>query len=297
MTRTTSFLSVAAIAFLAACASKPILPEGATVVQVSTGYRFTEGPAAGPDGRIYFTDIPNNRIHVYDPQTEKTEVFRENSGAANGLMFDRHGQLYACEGGARRVSVTSDCGCCITPAAESFGGRKFNSPNDLTIDSRGGIYFTDPRYGPRDNMEMSIEGVYYVDKAGNITLVDGELKRPNGIGLSPDGKVLYVADHAAKTILAYEIVGPGQVANKRVLATLDTPGGCDGMTLDSDGHLYLTVPKAVLVICPGSGEVLQTIPMPETPANVCFGGRGSRMLYITAVTSLYKIELNAKGLR
>ena len=251
---------------------------------------------AGPDGRIYFTDIPNNRIHVYDPRSGETEMYRENSGAANGLIFDKKGQLYACEGGSRRVSVTSDCGCCISPAADAFGGKKFNSPNDLTLDKNGGFYFTDPRYGPRDSMEMTAEGVYYVDKAGNIALVDGELQRPNGIGLSPNGKVLYVADHAAKTILAYDVTAPGQVANKRVLSTLNTPGGCDGLTLDSDGHLYLTVPQAVLIVCPGSGEVLQTIPMPETPANVCFGGKGSRTLYITAVTSLYKIELNTRGI-
>lgn len=282
---------------LAACASGPIVPQGAELVHVSTGYSFTEGPAAGPDGRIYFTDIPNNRIHVYDPQSGKTEVYRQESGAANGLMFDKKGRLYACEGGSRRVTVTSDCGCCISPVAETFDGKKFNSPNDLTLDKWGGIYFTDPRYGSRDNMEMTTEGVYYVDTSGNVTLVDGQLQRPNGIGLSPNGKTLYVADHAAKTILAYDVTAPGRIANKRVLTTLDTPGGCDGMTLDTDGHLYLTVPGGVYVVCPSSGDVLTKIPTPQTPANVCFGGKGSKTLYITAVTSLYKIDVNAKGLR
>ncbi len=278
--------------------ARPLVPEGAKVEQVATGYRFTEGPASDRAGNVYFTDIPNNRILRFDPATGKTEVHLDPAGRANGLMFDRRSdRLIACqgaaEGGERRV-IRFDPDGGQTVLADRYENTKFNSPNDLTIDKRGGIYFTDPRYGGRDDMEMTVEGVYYIDPDGTVIRVIDDLVRPNGIILSPEQETLYVADEAGHTIYAYEVNTDGTLARKRVFAKPER-GGADGMTMDDAGRLYAAT-AAGIEVWDRKGERVATIAVPEHPANCAFGEYARDVLYITARTSLYRVKLNAKGL-
>ena len=144
----------------------PVVPDGVEVEKVADGFRFTEGPAPGRDGRVYFSDIPNERIHVLDPTGGTVAVHREKSGRANGLMFAPSGALIACEEGTRRL--TRQLGKSISVLADRYDGKRLNSPNDLVLDGKGGIYFTDPRYGDRDDMEMEIEGVYSRPRRGEL---------------------------------------------------------------------------------------------------------------------------------
>ncbi|MEM9280342.1 MAG: SMP-30/gluconolactonase/LRE family protein [Verrucomicrobiota bacterium] len=266
-----------------------LVPEGAKVRQLGEGFTFTEGPAEGLDGKIYFNDIPNERTHVYDPATGEIEVFREETGRANGLMFDTDGSLYACEGGARRV--TRQMGDEISVVADLFAGKRLNSPNDLALDDIGGFYFTDPRYGrDRSDMELDEEAVYYVSGDGNVLLATDDVVKPNGITFSPDFDVLYVADPGAETIWAFDVTAPGEIVNKRAFASI----GSDGMTVDERGNVYCTWKGEVWIFSP-EGEELARIECPESPANCTFGGPEGKTLYITARTGFYAIDLNVAG--
>ncbi|MEM7697573.1 MAG: family 16 glycoside hydrolase [Verrucomicrobiota bacterium] len=261
--------------------------EGAEFQQLGSGYKFTEGPALGPDGKIYFNDIPNERTHVYDPETGQIEVFRESTGRANGLFFVPGGAMLACEGGNRRV--TRILGDAQKTVVEKWEGSQLNSPNDLVPDGTGGFYFTDPRYGKRDDMELAVEAVYYVDRKGKLSQVDAELVRPNGIIASPDESVLYVADQADGKIFVYDILAPGKVANKRLLIE----HGSDGLSVDTKGNIYLTWEGDIIVVSPAGEEVRRLTP-PEKPANCLLVGN---TLYVTARTGFYSIELLAEGVR
>ncbi len=281
-------------AALLGCAAKPIIPPDATIEPVATGYKFTEGPAADPQGRyIYFSDIPNQAILRYNVKAHQADIYRQPSGAANGLMFDKQGRLYAAEGGFR--SVTRTLPHRVEVLADRFENQQLNSPNDLVLDKHGGVYFTDPRYGPRDNLELQVEAVYYIDKKGTLRQIIADLQRPNGIILSPNEKTLYVADNAAKKIMAYRVEDPGWVTDPRVFAEIDL-GGADGLTVDRKGNVYAALPGHIC-IWNKKGELLQKVAVPENPANLAFGGRGSRMLYITATKSLYCVKTHARGIR
>ena len=272
----------------------PSVPLGTGVEQIADGFQFTEGPAAGPDGKIYFSDIPNERIHVYDPQTGETGIHRENSGRANGLFFAPGGALYACEGGARRL--TRQVGDRVSVLADSYDGKQLNSPNDLVMDGRGGVYFSDPRYGNRDDMEMETEGVYYLPRGGKLVRVIDDLVRPNGLILSPDNRILYVVDNGAKTIIAYDVQSDGSLGNKRMFADMDLAGagGGDGMTIDQRGNVYCAGQGAVWIWDP-AGKLLTKIETPEGPANCTFGGPEGKTLFITARQGFYRIDLNVSG--
>ena len=258
-----------------------------TVRKLAGGFKFTEGPAADAVGNIYFTDIPNSRIHKWFVDGKLT-TFLENSEGANGLFFDAAGNLIACAGAAGKL-VAIDMQGNRTTLAESYEGKPFNSPNDLWIDAKGGIYFTDPRYGNRDNLPQGGEHVYYLtpDQKTVIRVIDDRV-RPNGLIGTPDGKRLYVADHGANQTFAYTINPDGTLSDKKLFASQ----GSDGMTLDAAGNVYLTA-EAVNVYTP-SGQLIQTIVVPETPANVCFGGRDGKTLFITARTSLYGVDMSNK---
>ncbi len=266
----------------------PLVKEDAVFRKLAGDFKFTEGPALAPDGKIYFTDIPNERIHAYDPATGQTTVFREPSGKANGLFFTPAGALVACEGGSRRLTRTDFAGR-IEVLAESFEGKKLNSPNDVVPDGHGGFYFTDPRYGPNDDREIDIEAVYYVDRNGKISQVAADLVKPNGILASPDDRILYIADPGAEKIYAYDIEGPGKLANPREFA----PVGSDGLSIDKLGNLYVTWKGDVIAYSPAGKEVLRLAP-PEAPANCLLVGK---TLYVTARTGFYAIDLEVEGVR
>ena len=265
-----------------------VVPEDSRVEKVASGYKFTEGPAADRDGNVWFTDIPNKRILKFDVTSDEATVVREKSGGANGLMFDKDGRLFVCEGGSRRL--TYEDGSIL---ADRYDGKKLNSPNDLDIDRKGGVYFTDPRYGKRRNMELDVEAVYYVSPKGKLIRVIDDLKRPNGLILSKDAKILYVADNAAKKIVAYDVRDDGSLWNARDFAWMDKEarGGPDGMTLDERGNVYAAAQGAIWIWTP-EGKLDAKIKVPENPSNCAFSGQ---TLYITARKSLYRIKLNVSG--
>jgi len=266
----------------------PLVAEGAEFRKLADGFRFTEGPAVGPDGKIYFTDIPNERIHVHDPESGETSVFREETGRANGLFFTPAHALIVCEGGNRRLTRIDHLGE-LSVLADSYDDKKLNSPNDVALDGIGGYYFTDPRYGNHDDRELEVEAVFYLDRRGNLTQVEAELERPNGLILSPDGSVLYIADHAGGAIWAYDLGEPGELLNKRKFADV----GSDGMTVDKLGNIYVTWEDAIIAFSPEGEEVLR-LTVPENPANCVLHGK---TLYVTARTSLYAIDLKVEGVQ
>jgi gluconolactonase len=272
---------------------KGILAPDARVRKLAGGFEFTEGPAWDfKHNALYFSDIPRHQIIRY--ADGKATVANAESGSSNGLMFDKQGMLIACEGaennGGRRVSRAVP-GRHGTDIVARYQGKRLNSPNDLWIDAGGGIYFTDPRYGQPETMELDKEAVYYVTPDGHITrLIDG-LVRPNGIAISPDGRTLYVVDNGAGTLRRYPILAPGRIGRGERIAYC--PGG-DGMTVDVAGRLYVTVEGGVSVL-DANGKWIGLIETPEKPANCTFGGRGYRTLFITAERSLYAVDTQTRG--
>jgi gluconolactonase len=266
-----------------------VTADGAEVKKLAGDFRFTEGPAADARGDIYFTDIPNNRILKWSVEEGKLSTFLENSGGANGLYFDKDGNLLACQGGARRLVSISAKGE-ITVLAERYDGKKFNSPNDLWIDPKGGVYFTDPRYGNREGMEQDGEHVYYLaPDYRNVTRVIDDMVRPNGVIGTPDGRRLFVADHGAGRTYSYRINQDGTLSDKQLFA----PQGSDGLALDTRGNLYLTT--KVVAVYNSQGERIQEIQIPEGPANLTFGGPDNQTLFVTARTSLYAVQMETRG--
>ena len=260
----------------------------ATVVRLAGNFGFTEGPAADADGNVYFTDIPTERILKWSPG-EGITVFREFSGGANGLRVDRDGRLVVCEMGNRQITMIDMQGN-VTVLADRFEGNRFNSPNDLWIDPRGGIYFSDPRYGATDDQEIKGYHVYYItpDRTMVRRVID-DLTSPNGMIGTRDGSRLYVADHAAGRTWVYTPQRDGSLTNKRLFASQ----GADGMTMDERGNLYLTG-QDISIYNP-DGIQIGSIAVREAPANLAFGGRGRKTLFITARTSLYAVQMTVTG--
>jgi gluconolactonase len=295
-------VSIVALVAGAAPADKPIPgigPNGA-ITRLHTGFKFTEGPAADAEGNVYFSDIPNNRIHKVDT-SGKLSTFLENSEGANGLMFDAKGRLLACQGRAGRVVAIDVKTKEITVLADQYNGKRFNAPNDLVVDRTGGVYFTDPAFGKE--MAQDKMGVYYIAADGRVTRIIDDLPRPNGVILSPDERTLYVLPSGSPDVMAYPVEAPGQIGTGRVLCKLaqakeGKPRGGDGLTVDAKGNLYLTQPalSALQVVTP-EGKTLGLIRFPESPANVTFGGKDMKTLYVTARTSLYTAPMNITGHR
>jgi gluconolactonase len=288
MSRILHVLIVLLVALLTGCNQNlNVVAPGAQVAKLVGGFKFTEGPAADAKGNVLFTDIPNNKIYKWSTDG-KLSTFLENSGGANGLYFDRMGNLLACQGGDRKlVSIDKNNGKTIL--ADKYDGKRLNSPNDLWLDPKGGIYFTDPRYGRRDDLEQDGEHVYYLspDRKKLIRVID-DMTRPNGIIGTTDGKTLYVADLGAGLTYVYKINADGTLSNKKLFA----PQGSDGMTIDNEGNIYFTT-NAVHVY-DSKGNLTETIEVPEWPANVTFGGKDEHTLFITARTGLYSIKMRTK---
>ena len=267
-----------------------LVAAGAKVEKLAGDFKFTEGPAVDAKGNIYFSDIPNNRIHIWSIDG-KLSTFRENSGGANGLFFDKKGTLIACEGGNRRVTSISMDGKAEV-LADKYEGKKLNSPNDLWIDADNGIYFSDPRYGAKKDLELDGFYVYYISPdRKQLTRVISDLKMPNGVLGNSRDKLLYIADPSAGKTYVYPILGGGKLGEKKIFAQQ----GSDGMTIDERGNLYLTG-KGVNIYS-ADGKQLQTIDVPEGPANMCFGGEDRKTLFITARTSLYAVKMRVSGMK
>lgn len=297
-----------AILLVAALAEDPLpFVPGAKVEKLWSEGSFTEGPVEGPDGAIYFSDI-GNRIMKFDPKTGKTAEFRNPSGRSNGLKFDAMGRLIACEGantgGGRRISRTEKDGT-VKTLADKFDGKRFNSPNDLTLDVHGRIYFTDPRYVGDEPLELTRESVYRIDADGSVTEVIKDVKKPNGLAISPDRKTLYLAvseggEKGSRKLLAYPMnEKDGTFGERKELYDFGKERGIDGMAVASDGTIVATAGSkaaAGIYFFSPEGKKIGMLPTPEDPSNCCFAGPVRRILYITAGKSLYRVTLNIKGL-
>jgi gluconolactonase len=290
-----------------AAADPELFPKSAKLEKLWGEGEFTEGPCLGPDGCIYFSDI-GNRIMKFDPAAGRTTVFRDPSGRSNGLKFDVAGRLVACEGanpgGSRRISVTEKDGT-VKTLADKYAGKRFNSPNDLTIDSKGRIYFTDPRYIGNEPRELDTEAVYRIDADGTVSQIVKEVQKPNGIVISPDQKTLYLADSNSdpkgnRVLLSYPLQEDGTVGLAKKLHDFGTDRGIDGMTVAADGRIVAAAGKdrsaGVYVFTP-DGKQVAFLPAPEDPSNCCFGGADLKTLYVTAGRSLYRVETNTTGVR
>jgi len=272
-------------------AQSDLVADGAMVEKLAGGFIFTEGPAVDAHGNVFFSDIRNNRVHKWSADG-KLSTFRENSGGTNGNFFDRQGNLIGCEGTARRITSTTPEGK-VTALVDAYQGKKLNSPNDLWIDPDGGIYFSDPRYGDESGLEQDGFHVYYLTAGDHaISRVIDDLVKPNGVLGTADGKYLYVADAGDSKTYRYEITGPGKLANRKLAAAQ----GSDGMTLDEQGHLYLTSATGV-AIYDDAGRQIGSIATPERPANLVFGGEDLKTLFITARTSFYAVKMKVAGQR
>lgn len=290
-------LALPALVLLAAHAApaddaSPVMP-GAKVTKLAGGFKFTEGPAPDAAGNVYFTDQPNDRIHVWSTEG-KLSTFLEPCGRSNGLCFDRDGRLWACADEKNelwRIDVKTKE---KTVLVKEYNGKLLNGPNDVWVRPDGGAYFTDPfykrPYWKRGPMEQDVQGVFFYSADGKLTRVDGDVKQTNGVIGTPDGKTLYVADIGGRKTHAYDIQADGALKNRREFCGM----GSDGMTIDAAGNVYLTLGKAVTVFDRG-GKKVATIDVPENCTNVCFGGKGMTTLFITAGTGLYSIPMTVRG--
>jgi len=259
------------------------------IEQIATGYLGGEGSVWSRDGFLIFSDYETNRIYKYIPG-KTPEVYREESNGANGNTMDRQGRLYTCEYRSRRVTRTDRNGR-IEVLADRFEGKRFNAPNDIVVRRDGHIYFSDPLYTPLDDRDLDFFGVYHMTPQGQLEAIDKTQTRPNGVTLSPDGKILYVSDTDQKLIRGYDLDSQGRASNQRtVIANLEA--GADGIRTDRKGNLYLAA-HGVLVYSP-QGKLLGRIQPPVNPRNLAFGDKDFRTLYMIGNT-LFRVRLKIAG--
>jgi gluconolactonase len=279
---------------LIAQADDTLIAPGSQLQKLADGFKFTEGPSVDAKGNVYFTDQPNDRILKWDTDG-KLSTFLEPCGRANGLCFGPDGRLWICADEKNELWVMDMATKKHTVVIKEYKGKLLNGPNDVWVRPDGGLYFSDPfykrDYWKRGPIEQDQQAVYYLTPdAKTLTRVAGDLKQPNGLVGTPDGKTLYVADIGANKTYVYTIEKDGTLADKKLFCSQ----GSDGMTLDEKGNVYFTG-KGVQVY-EKTGKKIQQIDVPEGwTANVCFGGADMKTLFITASTKLYSIKMNVKG--
>lgn len=272
----------------------PVVAPGAVIQLVSAQFKFTEGAAVNKKGDVFFTDQPNDQIWKYSVDGQLS-LFMDKTGRANGLYFDKKGNIISCSDEHNELwSITPDKK--VTVLMSDYAGKKLNGPNDLWIDKRGGIYFTDPyyqrNYWTRKQPDVDKQKIYYLPKGKKQPIaLDTTLQQPNGIVGSPDGKFLYVADIRVGKIFRYRIQGAGVLTDKQEFAQNTT----DGMTLDSEGNLYLA--GNGVTVFDRNGKKLGNIPVPSKKwvGNLCFAGKERDVLVMTASESLYTLQMRVKG--
>lgn len=274
--------------------SADIVAPGAKPVLVSKQFSFTEGPAPDKKGNIYFTDQPNNQIWKYDTDG-KLSLFMDSAGRSNGLYLDKKGNIIACADAKNELwSITQDKK--VTVLVNNYGGHLLNGPNDLWIDKKGGVYFTDPyyqrKYWTRQQSEQDGMKVYYLaHKATAPIIVVDKMSKPNGVVGTKDGKTLYVADIKEGVINRFSIHKDGTLSEKELFISQ----GADGITLDNQGNLYLC--GNGVTVYNKNGKKIAHIDIPEKwTANACFGGKNRNILFMTASTAIYTLEMNVKGI-
>ena len=273
---------------------RSLVPGNATVEKLASGFQFLEGPAwEARTGTLIFSDIPADRLYRFDPAAPAgtaPAVFRDPSSHANGNVFDAAGNLFTCEQGARRVSVTRANGS-VEPLVDRFENKLLNSPNDVAVRGDGTVWFSDPTYGLENRpREQAANRVYCFDpKTRGLRAVLDDGDQPNGLCFSPDGTRLYVVDTGKpQHIRVFEVDRDGTLTHGRLFCVI----GSDGIRCDRHGNLWAAANDGVHVFNP-AGERLGRILVPETPANLCFGGPDGNDLYLTARTTLYRVRVSA----
>lgn len=273
-----------------------LISSDAKLETVATGFGFTEGPMWDPAGFLYVSDETINKIFRVYPDGKKEDVIA--LGDPDGNTFDREHRLIDCASVLRAIiEVTS--GGKYKILADRYEGKRFNSPNDVVVGPDGALYFTDPTLDLVDGekQEIPFQGVYRLDDAGNVRLLTRDLTQPNGLAFSPDGKKFYVDDSEQRNIRVYDVAADGSLSNGRIFG--EEPGGKgdgvpDGIKVDEKGNLFVTGPKGIWVWDAG-GNHLGTIVMPEQPANLAWGDTTYSTLYITATTSVYRLQTKTRG--
>jgi len=272
---------------------KPLFDTTAKAQLISKQFAFTEGPAVDKQGNIFFTDQPDNKIWEYDTKGQLS-VFLDKAGRSNGMYFDKKGNLISCADELDQLWSIDKKGK-VTILVKDFGGHRLNGPNDVWVNNNTeGIYFTDPYYQrdywDRKKSDLDGQKVYYMAKGGRPVIVEDQLKQPNGIVGTPDGKFLYVADLRANKTYKYSIAADGSLKDRQPLINQ----GSDGMTIDAEGNIYLCG-RGVTVYNP-EGKRIAHIDIPEPwTANICFGGKDKKLLFITASTAIYTMPMYVKG--
>lgn len=293
----TSFLALSSMASAQISDRNNLVAKDAQVQKLGDGYAFTEGPVSDKNGNVFFTDQPNNKIIRWDAQSHQFTIFSANAGRANGMFFDKKGNLITCSDEDNQLWSFDKKGK-HTVLVKDFNKQLLNGPNDVWIDPKGGMYLTDPLY-PRDywkrNPAMQQKGqyVYYLSpNRKNLIKIEDTVVKPNGIIGSADGKRLYIADIGAGKTYVYDIQPDGTLTNKKLAANM----GSDGLMLDEKGNLYLTG-KGVTVF-DQTGTQIAHFPIPQGwTANLCFGGKNRDYLFITAGTAVYGLQMNVKGIK
>lgn len=274
---------------------KGIIAEGAELITIAEDFEFTEGPAADSLGNIFFTDQPNNRILKWTAADNTISVFMDDAGRSNGLYFDHDGNLLACadeKSELWKINKDKD----ITVLVEDYRGKRLNGPNDLWVDNKGGVYFTDPyyqrEYWERTEKEIEKERVYYLNPEGELQIATEDLVKPNGIIGTPDGSILYVADIGDDKTWSYKLLEDGSLSEKTLFAEM----GSDGMTIDNRGNIYLTGDG--VTVFNKEGEKIEHIAIDKNwTANVTFGGKDQQTLFITAMDAVFSLKMQVKGVR
>ena len=288
-----AMLGAGLIAAVPLFGAESVIAPGATVMKLSGDFKFTEGPTCDAAGNVFFTDQPNDRIMKWSVDG-KLSTFKQPAGRSNGMCFDAHGNIISCADEKNELWSIAPDGT-VTVLVKDYKGKLLNGPNDVWVRPDGGMYLTDPFYKrswwSHDTMQQDSQQVYFLTPdRKTLRRVTTDLVQPNGIIGTPDGKTLYVADIRDKKTYRYDIQPDGSLKNKKLLFA----AGSDGMTLDDEGNIYITG-KGVTVF-DRTGKQIEQIDVPEKwSANVCFGGKDKRTLFITASKGLYSIRMRVKG--
>ena len=263
------------------------------VENIAGGFSFVEGPVWKDGLGLLFSDIPANRVYLWSPDSGLS-TYLNPSGNSNGLTYDLQGRLLLAQTGLRRIARLELDGT-QTSLADTFSGKKLNSPNDLAVKSDGSVFFTDPPFNipAGQQQELSFSGIYRISPYGELQLLDSTLNLPNGICFSPDETKLYVNNSQVRIIYVWDVIDDTTIANKREFARINPVGYADGMKVDPDGNLYCTGPLGVWVFSP-EGIVLDTI-LVASPSNCNWGDEDRRTLYTTAGNNVYRYRLPATG--